>query len=318
VPLEPRRLFFQSARAELAGPHAPDFFRGNEPGLLQDADVLHHAREGHLEFLGKFRDRGVGTPELLQNAAPGGIRERGERGIEAGLRTLYHSVKCLTRRLAACKGLRIRRSEGPVPALCSSPPCTAERANSQLLAMTLPAPKLQDLVGQPLWAVGRAANMQWFHFGRRREVVSSLPSRRGQVREVGELALHVQSPWRLRVGGRILVGSYDLNFPRGVCERSGIPDDFDWGMSPNRLDELAEHVRASLLPADVLDVVVGAAGAFTLLLRGDLGLDVFPNASSESEHWRLFVPGDNEREHLIHEAEPCPSPKDGSGEPGPR
>src|SRR5512145_481694 len=44
VPLDPCRLFLQSAQAELAGPHAPDLLRGDEPRLLQDADVLLHAR----------------------------------------------------------------------------------------------------------------------------------------------------------------------------------------------------------------------------------------------------------------------------------
>src|SRR5262245_28954057 len=73
IPLDPRRLFLQSARAELAGPHAPYLLRGDEPGLLQDADVLLHAREGHMELLGKVRDRSVGTSELLQNAASSGI-----------------------------------------------------------------------------------------------------------------------------------------------------------------------------------------------------------------------------------------------------
>src|SRR6185369_6554467 len=105
VPLEPCRLFLQSARAELAGPHAPELLRDDEPGLLQDADVLLHAREGHVELLGQVRDRSVGTSELLQNAASGGIREGGERGIEAGPRILNHSVQYLTHGLAACKGL---------------------------------------------------------------------------------------------------------------------------------------------------------------------------------------------------------------------
>src|SRR5262245_19895551 len=61
VPLEPRRLFLQSARAQLARPHAPDLLRGDEPRLLQNADVLLHAREGHAELFGKVRDRSVGT-----------------------------------------------------------------------------------------------------------------------------------------------------------------------------------------------------------------------------------------------------------------
>src|SRR5512145_1433177 len=104
VPLNPCRLFLQSARADLAGPHAPDLLRCDEPGLLQDADVLLHAREGHVELLGQVSDRGFCTSELLQNAASGGVRERGERGIEAGFRILNHMVQYVTQRWAACKG----------------------------------------------------------------------------------------------------------------------------------------------------------------------------------------------------------------------
>src|ERR1700681_3839711 len=44
VPLEPCRLRSQSARAELAGPHALELLRGVEPGLLPRSDVLLHAR----------------------------------------------------------------------------------------------------------------------------------------------------------------------------------------------------------------------------------------------------------------------------------
>src|SRR4029078_12521986 len=75
VPLDPGRLFIQSAQAELAGPHAPDLLCGHEPRLLQNADMLLHAREGHVELVGKVGDRSVVAPELLQNAASGGIRE---------------------------------------------------------------------------------------------------------------------------------------------------------------------------------------------------------------------------------------------------
>src|SRR5262249_3108429 len=84
VPFDPCRLCLKSARAELAGSHPPHLLRGDEPGSLQDADVLLHAREGHVEPLGKLRDRSVGASELLQNAAPSCVRESGERGIQAG------------------------------------------------------------------------------------------------------------------------------------------------------------------------------------------------------------------------------------------
>src|SRR5215471_12161811 len=108
VPLDPCRLFLQSAHAELAGPHAPDLLRDDEPRLLQDADMLLHAGEGHAELLGEVRDRSVCTPELLQNAASRGVRERSERGVEAGPAILNHLVQYLPHGLAGCKGRRAR------------------------------------------------------------------------------------------------------------------------------------------------------------------------------------------------------------------
>ena len=61
-----------------------------------------HAREGHVEPLGKGRDRSVRTPELLQNAASGGVRERAERGIEVALAILNHTVQYM----AWCDGIQ--------------------------------------------------------------------------------------------------------------------------------------------------------------------------------------------------------------------
>src|SRR5687767_7077008 len=107
VPLDPCRLFIQSAQAEPAGPHAPDLRRGDEPRLLQDADVLLHAREGHVELVGKVRDRSVCTSELLQNAASGGVRERGERGIELCPVILHHVVQYTVSRCCWWTGLLI-------------------------------------------------------------------------------------------------------------------------------------------------------------------------------------------------------------------
>src|SRR5579863_9416256 len=104
VPLDPCRFFLQPAQAELAGPHAPDLLRGDEPRPLQDADMLLHARERHVELLGKLGDRSVSTPEPLQNAASCGVRNRGERNIEARLRILNHVVQYISHGLAACKG----------------------------------------------------------------------------------------------------------------------------------------------------------------------------------------------------------------------
>ncbi len=56
-----------------------------------------------MEPLGKGCDRSVRTPELLQNAASGGVRERAERGIEVGLAILSHTVQYTTW-VTACNG----------------------------------------------------------------------------------------------------------------------------------------------------------------------------------------------------------------------
>jgi dihydrofolate reductase len=47
-----------------------------------------------VEPPGKHRDRSVRTPELLQNTAPGGVRECSERDIDVGPDTLNHMVQC--------------------------------------------------------------------------------------------------------------------------------------------------------------------------------------------------------------------------------
>src|SRR3954466_12408207 len=96
VALDPCRLFLQSAPTKRAGPYAPDLLRDDEPRPLEDADMLLHTRQGHVELLGKVRDRRVCPPELLQNATSSGVRQRGERGVKAGRLILNHLVQYLS------------------------------------------------------------------------------------------------------------------------------------------------------------------------------------------------------------------------------
>ena len=46
-----------------------------------------------MERLGKIRDRSIGAPELLQNAAPGSVRECGKRSVELAAHILNHTVQ---------------------------------------------------------------------------------------------------------------------------------------------------------------------------------------------------------------------------------
>jgi hypothetical protein len=145
---------------------------------------------------------------------------------------------------------------------------------------------LNVLIGQPLWSSGRAADLEWFQFGRRKIVQDS----RGDRREVGEYALHVQCAWRIRQEDHIVVASRDLYDPPE--ESDDRPDNFNWDVQGgNRRDKrIAELFLGETRQFLVQMVEVGAAGSFTIGLDGDYALDVFPDDSSSGEYWRIFKP----------------------------
>ena len=145
---------------------------------------------------------------------------------------------------------------------------------------------LDVLIGQPLWSSGRAADLEWFQFGRRKIVKDS----RGNEREVGEYALHVTCAWRMRHGDRIVVASRDLYSPPE--EGDDRPDDFNWDVQgANRRDKrIAELFQNETRQFLVRKVEAGKAGSFTVVLDGEYALEVFPDDSLSGEHWRLFKP----------------------------
>ena len=65
--------------------------------------MFSHARKGHVEPLGKGCNPSVRTPELLQNAASGGVRERAEGGVETN-GILNHTVQYMPATSAAQVG----------------------------------------------------------------------------------------------------------------------------------------------------------------------------------------------------------------------
>jgi hypothetical protein len=75
---------------------------------------------------------------------------------------------------------------------------------------------LSQLIGLPLTAARRAADMRTFQFGKLRAVD------RGSV---GDFALHVQCPWRIEGPGGIVTGRLDLWEP--VEENAPFDDDWD-------------------------------------------------------------------------------------------
>jgi hypothetical protein len=154
------------------------------------------------------------------------------------------------------------------------------------------------LIGLRLWDAGRAADLAWFAFGERRTVRDS----RGEPREVGEFALHVQCAWRLVQGDWTVVGNRDLYYPTGWgMDSPEVPADFKWDVQgANRMDEkLALFFQNNKEGLAVVRVEARVAGALQIFLRDEAILEIFPNDSFEGEHWRLFRPYRDERHFVV-------------------
>lgn len=152
---------------------------------------------------------------------------------------------------------------------------------------------MSPLVGMPLWDAGRAADLLWLAFGPR-QIIKDF---RGNPREVGEYALHVQCAWRFVQGEEVVVGNRDLYYPRGYRDpKEEIPREFNWDVQgANRCDAmLAALFEGGVKQFVVQRVVAGQVGELALLLERGLTLQIFPNDSLDDEHWRLFRPGSEE------------------------
>ena len=153
------------------------------------------------------------------------------------------------------------------------------------------------LIGKPLWTCRRAADMATFQFGGRIKGVDYY----GRPSQVGDYALHVQCAWRITRGDEIVVGSGDLYYPAEYQnEHEEFPADFDWRKHPNRRDKLLRLLFENDVREFIVQrIEVGIAGNLRIELSGGFVLDVFPDYSLDSEHWRLFAPGKDEPHFVV-------------------
>jgi len=143
------------------------------------------------------------------------------------------------------------------------------------------------LIGKSMWKCTRAADLASFQFGAR----SKVPSFRNMIKEVGEVALHVQCAWRIARKDRVIVGSRDLYYPAHFSDDEEVPPEFDWDRDPNLRDKKVQSLFADgTVEFTVLSVEAGPAGSLRIALTADLFLDILPYDSLLHEHWRLFDP----------------------------
>lgn len=150
------------------------------------------------------------------------------------------------------------------------------------------------LAAKSVWKCTRAADMACFQFGQRRQVKDV----RGNDGDVGEYALHLQSPWRIVKDDRVLMAALDVYHPRRGHENDDGPE-FDWEHAGNLLDErILTFFENGTREYVVEKVHAGHAGALRILLQGELWLEICPCDSRDGEHWRLFKPR-SDREHFV-------------------
>lgn len=152
---------------------------------------------------------------------------------------------------------------------------------------------LSVIVGKRLSIWRRAANMLVIHFGN---------IERGENKSWGEIAIHVQCPWRVLSDGAMFTGLGDLYHPAHETE------DFDWGKWwadgswPDNLMEFQmrqvlkgtdtatrslENVTKALV---VEKVTASSVGDAAIYLSGGFTIEFFPNCV-EGEHWRILDRG---------------------------
>jgi hypothetical protein len=119
---------------------------------------------------------------------------------------------------------------------------------------------------------------------------------RGEAKEVGDYALHVQCAWRIRRQDNVLVGRGDIFSPPEDTDEP-LPEDFDW-QKENMFDKVVSTLFAEKKEFIVRGVEAGSAGSLAISLDGELAIDVFPQDSLRGEHWRLFEPY-REKPHFV-------------------
>jgi hypothetical protein len=152
---------------------------------------------------------------------------------------------------------------------------------------------LRKLVGLRLSGLGRAADLVWVQFGPLRRV----PGVKQRWKFVGELALHLQCPWRLVRGSQIVAGWSDVFEP---ARRSRSPS-AGTRSSRTLFDSRVRSVPLRRHRLTVLRTRADGIGGFSLLMSRGWALEVFPadsNSDPYSEWWRLFAPSRN-KHHLV-------------------
>src|SRR5258708_6472925 len=137
---------------------------------------------------------------------------------------------------------------------------------------------LPQLVGLPLWSIGRGGNfLVWVSFGHDRRKIF-LKNEKKKV--VSEYSLHVQCAWRLRHQNKIMIASSDRYY---LSKDAQEDNNFD-----QRITNFLNNQDLSL--KIITPIAVDESGNLDITLDQEYSLDIFPDSSINTEYWRIFKP----------------------------
>ena len=148
--------------------------------------------------------------------------------------------------------------------------------------------QLGKLVGLHAWGGCLAVDMLTIQFGEEKTV-----TRKDGIRTVGQMALHIQSPWRIAKKGTVVVGQQDYFSADGEDEIHAVGDTVRQFLPDASSEPLG-------IPTVRTVTVEPPAGILMMLSKG-LTIHVFPCAgitARDMEAWRLFEP-DRDNGHFV-------------------
>lgn len=137
---------------------------------------------------------------------------------------------------------------------------------------------LSSLIGLELSRANRAADMLTLQFGNLTVLTNN--------KSVGEIALHIQCPWRIESASEIITGRTDLWEPAST-------DSFDWETWHYEDGNLQDYKMANLFQTftseerTVASITTDTYGGAQIMYRNGYRLTIFPSGS-EGEDWRIF------------------------------
>ncbi len=151
------------------------------------------------------------------------------------------------------------------------------------------------LVDEQVSYFGRISNMLCVGFGE----ALKLKNYNGNTVTKSSIALHIQAAWRIISNSKVLIASSDFYTPNSRLNSSEDFEysEFEWDIQGNNLfDEKAIQWLNNKLY--VKNFYVSKIGDLKISFSNDDILEVFSDASDDTELWRIFKPG-SKQEHIV-------------------